>query len=288
MIPSRVVSGANSGNALSMRERAEIDAAFGRVRGGEHYTVLGASEDATSEVLQRSYSKMVRWLETLDDRADALGEYQGRVQLIASAVQNAWRILGNPTMRMRYDEQRRQGGASERPVRPQDFKTTMPDVFTQREVRELMEVAQRNSQVQSVSPGSKTPPVGNETPSRAAPAAAPITTDPRSQAMVAIIEVHLGAAFGRSVTLLVGELAVVYSRRAEEAEARGDWIDAVGLWHSAILAAPEDVSLLRRATAALRSAGASSDLLKLYTRRAEVMELALSSEASLRARRPQR
>lgn len=286
-----------------MRERAEIDAIFGRVRAGEHYTVLGVAEDAQVEAIQRSHVKLSRWIEGLEDRPEVLGDYQSRVQLISNAVQNAWRILGNPTMRLRYDEQRRFVEPSEKtaPARPSelrgevrtstggevkfsggDIKSTMPDVFTQREVRDLMDAAtvSRPSRVQGLLPTMTGRTITSPDPS-------PGASESRTALMVALLEAHLGAAFGSAVSLvsLTGESALVYGRRAEDAETRGDWLDAVVLWHAALLASPDDVALVRRAASAMKAAGASSDLLRGYNHRADVMDHTNPPDAGARVRK---
>jgi len=102
------------------------------------------------------------------------------------------------------------------------------------------------------------------TPERLAAAAGQLTE---------LLDAHLTAALGREVSLRDAaggtinlDDSVRYARRAEDAEQSGRWADAAVHWHLALLAAPDDSTMVLRAATALRWAGASTRLFDRYTR----------------------
>ena len=69
-----------------MRERAEVDTIFARVRQGEHYRVLGVASDAPPEAVQKAWLRLTRWLDNLQHPDRDLGDYRSRVVLATDAV----------------------------------------------------------------------------------------------------------------------------------------------------------------------------------------------------------
>lgn len=101
--------------ALSMRERMRLDALFVRVRKGDHYEVLGVRHDAPEGEILVEYEKLQSFLRELLNPQRELGEHGARVEAVAHAIENAWRILGNRHERLRYDAQAAPDALESRP-----------------------------------------------------------------------------------------------------------------------------------------------------------------------------
>lgn len=214
-----------------MRERAMLDAIFTRVRQGDHYEVLGVRQGAGEAEVLQEYQQLRHFLAELLRVDRDIGEHRVRAEVVARAVDNAWRIIGNARERIRYDTQLAALAQPHLPPRrPEEAPSEPPEVVTPR-----------------------------STASRS-----------RAQAMLAphlfaLLEAHLSTLLGRAVDLraLAGGGIELRDptraiRAAEESERVGRWDDAAVWWHLAGIAAPTDGGLILRAASALRRAGAPS------------------------------
>lgn len=208
-----------------MLERAEVDALYQRIRNGDHYDVIGVAPDATAEVIDAEYQKLKQWLDAVSHPDRELGDYKTRVEAITSAIETAWRVVGNPRQRMRHDERERSSGSS-------TGSGNGAHAVAPRKDREVTRDA---------------------------------TTEARLSHILAMLDIHLSGLLGERVRMrdVVGAAVDLkdpsrFVRSAEEYERSGQWAEAVRWWHAAALAAPSDPRPLLRAASALRRAGVSA------------------------------
>lgn len=84
----------------------------------DHYRVLGARRDATTEQLREAYRRAAR---------DAHPDRHGAASAERMAqVNEAWRVLGDPVRRRQYDATLSDGGSAAGGVRPQS-RPAMPE-----------------------------------------------------------------------------------------------------------------------------------------------------------------
>lgn len=226
------MDGAMTTSGLSMRERARLDALYTRVRQGDHYEVLGLRGGASESEIQREYEVLRDFLRELLRPDRELGDLRVRAEVVSRAVENAWRIVGNPRERIRYDTQQ---AALTRPSEPPP---------------RLGEVA--------ANPSPTAPSMRNT-------AARSIADTMLSPHLLALLEAHLSTILGRAIDLRAvagGALDLRDPTRAlaaaEASERHGRWDEAAIWWHLAALAAPTDGALVLRAASALRRAGFSA------------------------------
>jgi hypothetical protein len=82
-----------------------------------HYATLGVSEGAEPDAVRRAYLDMARQLHP-DRWIDASPEERVDVERRMQAVNEAWRVLGNPARRLAYDVERREVGRRARVAPP--------------------------------------------------------------------------------------------------------------------------------------------------------------------------
>ena len=219
-----------------MRERTEVEALYQRVRTGDNYEVLGVAPDASLEAIETEYNRLKRWLDEVSHPDRDLGDHKVRVEVIASAIETAWRVIGNPRQRMQHDGRAWSNTPS---VNPPPMTTSPGSALT--------------SGAQAGLPGSgpKRGAVDGEAERRAAH-------------LVAMLDVHLSALLGQPVRIkdVVGGAMDLrdpsrFAKSAEEYERSGQWAEAVKWWHAAALASPGDPRPVLRAASALRRAGAA-------------------------------
>lgn len=219
------------GTPLSMRERARLDAILTRVRQGDHYEVLGVRPGAAEAEVRLEYQQLRAFLDELLNPQRDLGEHRIRAEVVSRAVENAWRIIGNPRERIRYDTQ-------------------------------LASLAQATVASPAPAEPSRDPSPPSAPRSTAARSRAQAMLAPH---LLALLEAHLATLLGRPVDLRAlagGSLELRDASRAvraaEEAERVGRWDEAVLWWHLAGLASPTDPGMILHAASALRRAGAPS------------------------------
>ncbi len=256
------MSGTQSGApmTLSMRERAELDTLYARVFAGEHYKVLGVPPGASAEDIQKSYLRLARWLDVLSHPDRDLGEYRPRVEVVASAVENAFRIVGNPRERLLYDGQH--SGPVARAAARSD-SVASPRTTDDRESAAV--------HFDGTSSGRSMASRGWQCANGAVPRVDRMMS--AASQLVQLLDAHLGVVLERDVSLQQAaggainlDDSVRYARRAEEAEQTGRWADAAVYWHLVLLTAPQDATIVLRAATALRWAGARPRVFERYTR----------------------
>lgn len=218
-----------SGTGISMRERARLDAVFTRVRQGDHYEVLGVRHGAGEAEVLQEYQQLRQFLGELLRPDRDLGEHRLRAEVVARAVENAWRIVGNARERIRYDMQ----------------------------LSALAHVAPRRADEPLSEPPEAAAPRSTAERSRAQAMLTPH--------LFALLEAHLSTLLGRPVDLRAVSGGSIElrdpsraMRMAEDAERVGRWDEAAVWWHLAGIASPTDGGLVLRAASALRRAGAPS------------------------------
>jgi hypothetical protein len=82
-----------------------------------HYATLGVTEGAEPDAVRRAYLDMARQLHP-DRWIDASPDERIDVERRMQAVNEAWRILGNPARRLAYDVERREVGRRARVAPP--------------------------------------------------------------------------------------------------------------------------------------------------------------------------
>jgi hypothetical protein len=216
-----------STTGLSKLERARLDALYARVRQGDHYDVLGVHPGASEAQAQQEYQQLLQFMQELWRPERDLGEHRVRVEVVLRAIENAWRIVGNPRERLRYNTQQ----------------------------AELLRGVPR--------PAAVPAPVSEAAALSARSTASRTRTEAMLPAhLIAVLEAQLSTLLRKPVDLrALSGGGIDYrdgaraARTAEEAEAAGRWDDAAVWWHLAGLAAPTDPNVLLRAAAALRRAG---------------------------------
>lgn len=282
---------------LSMRERTEVDALYARVRAGDHYQILNVEPDAPQDAIRREFVRLTSWLDQITAPDRSLAEYRVRVEVVATGIQNAFRIVGNPRERMLYDDQRGRGtrdtrtpptGVNNRaPSPPQQGapKTNRATPEPPAPVSPARNTMTPPPRAQGPAGGASgphsVPPRAKEATNGAAASASGPSPDTagaeRAQRMflrlLDLLDLHLSAALDRKVSLRSSAGGGIdprdsarYARMATDAERAEQWHEAAIFWHLASLAAPDDLVMVLRAGTAMRWAGAPQRLLDHYMR----------------------
>ena len=214
-----------------MRERMRLDALFVRVHRGDHYEVLGVASGAPDEAIAEAHARLREFLDGLLVPERDLGEHRVRAEAVARAVENAWRIVGNPRERLRYDtQQARPSAAGSPPERPTTEFEAHPSA------------------------------TGNKGTAKRLRSDALLPAH-----LLASLEATLGVILRRRVDLRAfagGSLDLQdpapATRAAELAEREERWFDAAVWWHLAALASPTDPRPFLNAASAMRRGGVPS------------------------------
>lgn len=217
---------------LTGREQSEIDSVYQRTRVSDHFQVLGVMPGDTGEAIHTEYLRLRSWIDSLQTTERTLGEYKPRIDAISSAVETAYKVVGNPRHSVRID--------AGLPLEEQLTDPNDDDVVPVHE--------------------------GDETTIWR------VHGDKSVLHLLAMLDIHLSAALGRPVQLraMVGMPFDLrddrrFVQKAQECEQSAQWADAALWWHLAALARPTDPDRVLRAASALRRAGAHS-LFKHYAR----------------------
>lgn len=228
-----------------MRERTEVEALYQRVRTGDNYEVLGVAPDAPVEAIENEYQRLKRWLDDVSHPDRDLGDHKVRVEVIASAIETAWRVIGNPRQRMQHDGR---GWTSTPSVIPPAATPSQVSGASTSGAAGASSVAAPAASAQA---GPRKPAADGE-------------AERRVQHLLAMLDVHLSALLGQAVRVrdVVGGAMDLrdpsrFTKSAEEYERSGQWAEAVKWWHAAALASPGDPRPVLRAASALRRAGAA-------------------------------
>ncbi len=90
-------------DGLSPEETTAIDALWTIAQNGDHYEILGITEDADRSDVQRAFYELSRkWHPDRYFRQE-LGIYQERIELLFVAITEAYRTLSNDAARFTYD-----------------------------------------------------------------------------------------------------------------------------------------------------------------------------------------
>jgi hypothetical protein len=84
---------------------------------GTHYATLGVREGADPEAVRRAYLDLARRLHP-DRWVDAGPDERAEMDRRMRAVNEAWRVLGNPARRLAYDVERREADRASRVAPP--------------------------------------------------------------------------------------------------------------------------------------------------------------------------
>lgn len=85
--------------------------------GPTHYAVLGVTDEAPPDAVRKAYLDQARQLHP-DRWIDASPAERADVERKMQAVNEAWRVLGNPARRLAYDVERREVGHRARVAPP--------------------------------------------------------------------------------------------------------------------------------------------------------------------------
>jgi curved DNA-binding protein CbpA len=224
-----------TGGALTADEMHAIDALWAVARTGDHYDVLGISDDADRREVQRAFFELSRqWHPDRFFRRDT-GQYGERLEAVFIAITEAYRTLSNDSARAAWDQSRARArpqvpsaAAASGPApalrRAAAARTTAAMNRTMDEMREQV-LARMKRARRLFLDGKQALEEGN--PLKAASALAmAVTYDPKNAEYVALAE----RARKEARKIQAGQFISV----AENAESFGNWKEALSNWQQAV------------------------------------------------------